>query len=212
QRLGQLGQGPQGGDADDAGADEADLLRPDGHGQALGAGVGRDGGGDRRQAVGGGPGRELWRGQDGYEDQPGQNQAEQLRQADGQADQVTGAQKGELHGEADAGGPAAQRGRKAQEGGGFGGEDPRGGQEAEEGRGDRPADDHEQARTVLAHGLFGLFSAGRADLEHFGGGDAFGVGQAALNDQGATQGNGEGHPQHAAEDADHHRFPEREVH
>uniref|UniRef100_A0A0N4ZD72 Circumsporozoite protein n=1 Tax=Parastrongyloides trichosuri TaxID=131310 RepID=A0A0N4ZD72_PARTI len=199
QGLGQLGQGPQGGDADDAGADEADLLGPDADGQALGAGVGRNRGGDGRHAVGGGPGDELGRGQDGHEDQPGQDQAEQLGQADRQPDQVAGAQQGELHGEADAGG-------------GLMGEDAGRGQEAEEGRGERPADDDEQTRLVLAHGLFGLLRAGRADLQHLGGGDAFGVGQAALDDQGAAQGNGEGHPQHPAEHADRHRLPEGEVH
>ncbi|MNS66409.1 hypothetical protein D3C72_996250 [compost metagenome] len=181
QGLGQFEQGPQGGDADDAGADEADFLGPDRHGQFLGRGAGRKRGGDRGYAVGRSPGHELGRGQDGDEDQPGQDQAEQLGQADGEADQMTGAQKGELHGEADAGGAAAERGGQAQEGGGFGGEDAGRGQEGEEGRGDGAADDHEQARAVLAHGHGGFIGAGRADLQNLGGGDALRVGQAALN-------------------------------
>src|SRR5690606_1937141 len=75
QGLGQFEQGPKGGDADDAGADEADLPGPDGHGQFLGRGAGGQAGGDRGNAVSGGPGHELGRGQDGHEDQPGQNEA-----------------------------------------------------------------------------------------------------------------------------------------
>ena len=124
QRTGQFNQGPYGGDADDARAHEPHFARPDGCRQLLGRRAGGQGRGDRRNAVRRQPGDGVRAGQDRHGDGPGQHQAEQLRQTDRQADQVTGAQQGELHAKAHARRPAAQRGRQLEELGRFARKDP----------------------------------------------------------------------------------------
>jgi hypothetical protein len=111
--------------------------------------------------------------------------------------------------------PVAPPPRKAgslREFGRLAGEGAGGDQQGETGRDDGADDDDAQACLVLAHGLITLVHAGGADGQDLGGGDAFGVGQVGVDDQGAAQRDREGDPQDAAEHTDGHRFPERKVH
>ena len=98
QRADELEQRPDGGDADGACADAADLPAPDGAGGFFGDAF-----------------RALHGGHDGHEDGPGDEQAGEHGEADGEADEVAGAEERELQAAADAGGGRAD----AEEGCGF---------------------------------------------------------------------------------------------
>ena len=72
------------------------------------------------------PGVRLHAGHQRHGDDPGDQEAGEHGDADGEADEVAGAEKGELHAEADAGCAAAEGGGKAEEGCGLADEDARG--------------------------------------------------------------------------------------
>jgi hypothetical protein len=142
-------------------------------------------------------------GHDRHQDHPGDGQAGEHGDADGDAHQVARAHQGQRAGSADAGGAGAGL-EVARD---FGGEDLGGGQRRERGRGQGAQGDGDQAR--LALGLTGPRAG--ADLQHLGGGDAFGIGQVGIGHQGPAQGDGVHHAQDTADRAGAEGGQERNV-
>jgi hypothetical protein len=145
-------------------------------------------------------------GQDRHRHAPGEQHADQHRHADDDADQIAGANQRQRHARADSGGDPAD----AEEDADLGREDGKAAADHGEGGRDAAADD-DVAQTGLARLRRSVVLARAADLEDFGGGDAFRIGQVAFDDHRPAQRHREHHAQYAAQSADARCLPEREA-
>jgi len=128
--------------------------------------------------------------EDRQRDPPADDDAREHREADRQADEVTRADQRERQ-------PARNPGRARPDAEimrGLGDDDLGLGEDREAHRGDRVDDD--QLEPAPAFGL--TLAAARADLEHLGGGAAFGIGQVGVDDECAAQRDREHHAEDAA--------------
>jgi hypothetical protein len=189
-----LQQRPDGGDADRACADEADVVGPHIHCARA----------DIRRTC------SLQGCEDGYGSSPCDQKAQQHRHADGNADEVAGSHQRERERHVVA---ADGIRTHAEEACNLAGHNLRSGEGSERRRRDRAVHHGEKA---FARFVFGAvrdgFARTRAHFKHFGGGDTFGIGKVRCRHHRAAQRNGEQHAENPARRADQECRPKRKAH
>ncbi len=181
-RSDDLEQGPDRGDPDRAGPDEPHFLAK-----------------DRVHEIGKlGAGRSADRGEIGQQDDEADDDPGQHRQADAQADEMADAKVGERQTRGEVGRPRTDPKRAR----GLLGDELHLAQQRVSRRHDRPDDHRREAAPVL----LGAADA-RADLEHLGRGDSFGIGQVAAGDERPAQRHRIHDPEDSADGDDGDRQP-----